>query len=800
MTQRSSKKPSQTPASRRRSSSVNPEPRDPHISISISKRSTASPHVISLSNSLPKKSTIPSVPIFSEIKPFHPGRTVVDFGDLVRQANYTHVESSIAKSVNPAVDEDYDLDKILRDVKKEDDGPTFGERAGDYLQSIRTQSTAAFKSARHRYRPRVFVGITIALAILVGLPYPAASYYQSLRQDTNYLVEQSVSGFLALQSSTSAALATNLPQAQSDLNTALHAFSEAEAVLDKEHKALVYVASILPVVGKKVASRQRILTAGQSVALGNTYLVKGISEAAVSSTGHDMLDRLGILKVHLRGAIPHYEAALADISRVDQTAVPLEYQDSFQDFKILFAALVGDMKKFTSVMTGLETMLGSDTPRRYLIVFQNHHELRATGGFIGSFALVDVQRGKVTHVDVPAGGSYDLQGQLDTYLKPPLPLQIANARWEFQDANWFPDFPASAQKLMWFYEHSRGSTVDGVIAVNASVLERVLKVLGPVHNDQFSLLLNADDALEKIQTEVETGPGKAKHKPKAVIASLLDQLIGSVQTVKPEQLLSLVGELNGALAEKEIQVYVNDPVTEKKFADFGWTGEVAAVAPNQDYLFVVNTNLGGAKSDARMTDEIEHQAVVQADGSVLDTVIIRRTHAGQAGDILYGKPNSSYVRVYVPEGSELVKAGGFVYPTEESFKVPEKWYKNDVTLASIEKDQSVHVDSGTRVTEEFGKTAFGNWITTRPGDQTEAWFTYRLPFTVATPASRYSLYVQKQSGTNSQFSTQIIYPDGWEPVWVSRNDAELGTNGLRYRGALKTDELFGMVMKEEVGR
>lgn len=812
MAKRSAKKLPQISAPKPRRSLVTPEPRDPHISIHISKRTLASPHVISLSNSQPKKSDVLSAPVFSEAKIFHRGRTVVDFGDLVRQANQTQVELAIPKPV----DDDCDLDQILLDVKHEDDGLTFGQRAREIVTSFKSQSADTFKNLRHRYRPRVFAGMMIALAILVAVPYPATSYYQSLRHDTNYLVEQSVNGFLALQSSTAAALATNLPQAQLDLNTALHSFSEAKAVLDKEHKALVYVASVLPVIGRKVTSRQHILTAGQEVALGNTYLVKGIGEAAVSSTEHDTLDRLGILKVHLRGAIPHYETALADISRVDQTALPIEYQSSFQDFKVLFAGMVGDMKKFTSVMTGLETMLGTDSPRRYLVVFQNHHELRATGGFIGSFAIVDVQRGKVKHVEVPAGGSYDLQGQLDTYVKPPLPLQIANARWEFQDGNWFPDFPASAQKLAWFYEHSRGSSVDGVIAINASVLERVLKVLGPVKNDQFSLLLNADDALEKIQTEVETGPGKIKNKPKAVIASLLDQLLGSIQTVKPEQLLGLVGELNLALLEKEIQVYVHEEVTEKKFAEFGWTGEVASVASNQDYLFVVNTNLGGAKSDARITDEIEHQAVVQSDGSVLDTVIIRRTHAGQAGDALYGKPNSSYVRVYVPVGAQLVKAGGFVYPTEESFKVPEKWYKNDSTLKSIEKDLGIQVDSGTRITQEFGKTAFGNWITTQPGDKTEAWFTYKLPFTVAqtletqkpsgfamvadafvprSTGSRYSLYVQKQSGTNSRFSTQIIYPDGWEPVWVSRDDAELGTNGLRYRGVLKTDELFGVVMK-----
>lgn len=775
------------------------------IPVHISHEPVLSPHVVEINHSEAKR----ALPIFTEKKAPSLHREVMSWEDLIKP----ELEPENVSEPKPIVSAIVKLP--AKPVKT---GPSFFQRwVLTWQEKIGSISTVVSEFLAHLSFKKVTWSV-VGLIVLAGLPFPAFSYYQKLRTDTNGLVENSVNAFLSLQSSTAAVLHTDLPQAQYDLNAALSSFSQAEAVIEKEHRALVYVASLLPVVGDKVQSRSHILSAGHSVALGNTYLVKGLGEAMASSTTKmDLVDRLGLFKIHVRGAIPHYETALTELAQVKPENLPVEYQSSFQDFRVLFTAVIQDLKNMNSVLSGIETVLGSDQPKRYLVLFQNHHELRATGGFIGSVAIVDVQRGKITNIEVPPGGSYDFKGQLDTYVKAPLPLQMVNARWEFQDANWFPDFPASAQKAAWFYEHSRGATVDGVIAVNASVLERLLHTIGPIKNDQYGVVLSATNALDTLQTIVESGPDKAKNQPKAIIGSVLNQILSNHLEPSAEQLVPLITELFAALTQKEIQIYTTDAKAQVQFAALGWTGEITKTAANQDYLLVVNTNLNGGKTDSRIVDTVEHQAVVQADGSVVDTVIIRRKHTGQADpSSLYGLANSSYLRVYVPRGAELLKASGFIYPDENRFKVPEKWYKTDTDLAGTETERGFHVESGTRITEEFGKTAFGNWITTQPGEETEVWFTYKLPFTIAptysesrtaatsawerlvpsSPASRYTLLIQKQSGTNTEYSTQIIYPNNFIPTWHSRDDYELGTNGARWSGTLLTDELFGVVVKK----
>ena len=439
--------------------------------------------------------------------------------------------------------------------------------------------------------------------------------------------------------------------------------------------------------------------------------------------------------------------------------------------------------------------------------------------------MVDVQNGKILNIDVPGGGSYDLQGQLSAYVKPPLPMQLINGRWEFQDANWFPDFRASAEKLAWFYQKSRGTTVDGVIAINASILERLLRVIGPIHNDEYDLMLSSENAIKSLSYQIESYDNKSgENKPKAVLSVLLKQITDTIGNIKPEQLIALMTELSSALSEREIQTYFVDDRVEARVAEFGWTGEMIQTTADQDYVMVVNANIGGGKSDVSINQTIQHQAVVESDGSIVDTVIITRAHEGAEDEgSLEGQLNSTYVRVYVPEGSELLDAGGFVYPDESSFRVPPSWYVDDVDLAQHEREVSVSVGSGTRVTNEFGKTAFGNWVVTYPHKETKVYFTYRLPFKAFTSehpiadqgifkeywnkfadalgqeslTSKYSIVMQKQSGINSEYEHTIIYQGNWRPVWKTGDDASLSLNGASSHGILNTDKIFGIVMKQQ---
>jgi hypothetical protein len=655
---------------------------------------------------------------------------------------------------------------------------------------------------------------SVALFVLAALPWPTLSYYNDVKDTSEQVLSASTVGFLSLQSSTIAALESDIDTANADVSKALSAFAEAKNVLDKEHKIAQFLAKMIPVVGDKLHSRQQLLTAGHQIALGNTYIIKGLEEAR-NRGDLPVTDRMQQVSLHVNRAIPQYDDALEALSDVEISALPLEHQNTFAEFKILFAAFVDDLHDLNDVSATLAQVFGSEDLRTYLVVFQNNRELRATGGFMGSAALIDVQKGKIHKIEVPGGGLYDWKGQLDTHVKPPLPLQLVNTRWEPQDANWWPDFAASSKKLQWFYEHSRGATVDGVIAINASVFEKVLGIIGPIENEEHGVVLAAEDALDTLQYKVEVDYDKEENKPKEIIGDVLEQILTSQRDqIDALKMLSLVHD---GLQKKDIQLQLNDAQHHATAAEYGWTGEIANVKPWQDYLYVVNTNIQGAKSDAKIEQSIAHQVEVQADGRALVTVMVKREHTGEAGEQFTGEPNVNYLRVYVPKGAVLHEAGGFQYPPDAAFRTPVSHAVDDEDLMATEDPQEYHDDSGTLINESFDKTVFENWVMTAPGETSEVYFVYELPFnvfahlqteqqttavtdqlieSVAVDASRYSVVVQKQSGIESEFESTIIYPSGWKPTWRSSDHMDLALNGGLYTHPLKKDIIVGIVMEK----
>ena len=93
------------------------------------------------------------------------------------------------------------------------------------------------------------------------------------------------------------------------------------------------------------------------------------------------------------------------------------------------------------------------------MLFENNNELRATGGFIGTYGNLKILNGKIQNIRVSS--IYDLDGQLTENIKPPNPLLNVNSKWYMRDSNWFADFPQTAKTVSGFYEKKVGNTGSG---------------------------------------------------------------------------------------------------------------------------------------------------------------------------------------------------------------------------------------------------------------------------------------------------------------------------------------------------
>ena len=458
----------------------------------------------------------------------------------------------------------------------------------------------------------------------------------------------------------------------------------------------------------------------------------------MSTAGNNFLDNptndyyqaLVQLEAQFKIAIEKFTLAKEKIQGISLKDLPPEHQENFSKVKTALPELEKGLGDLYLINSALLKLLGHDQWQRYLIMFANNNELRGSGGFLGSFALADIDRGKIKKMEIPAGGTYDLQGQLIPRVISPEPLHLINPRWEFQDANWWPDYPTSAKKIQWFYENAGGPTTDGVILMTASLMSELLAVLGPIELSQFNTVVSQANFVEETQKIIRLERDKESTQPKQILADLGPQILERLFSVTGSDFLDLLDVLKRGLNEKQLLLYFTDPELEKIVLSFDWGGKIKET--EGDYLSVVESNIAGGKTDEVIEDTIEHQAEIEADGSVVDTVKLTRTHQGPTDQNPFtGVQNNSYVRFYVPGGSTLVEAVGFAKPDEKYFDQPDESLKNDLDLISVETNKVYDQPSGTDIYWEEGKTVFGNWLSLKPGETKTVTVKYRLPFKIA---------------------------------------------------------------------
>ncbi len=673
----------------------------------------------------------------------------------------------------------------LRAPPKPSAPPTFSDKTSDYWFS----GLLPFGVATNWRRSLVAVAVIAVVAIL---PIHFSGAYAAARRfvaDVRVRGDQAV---VAMRSAGEAAADQDLPGTTSALAAASAAFGDVRAALGPVGGALVTLAEKIP-GGSRATAGAALFTAGDTFTHAGEEIARRLAAlqndappTAVLAALRESVARLG----------PDVSRAAETLASIDPEDIPAEHRAEIAALAASAGSIRQAFTDFLPLADAAGAFLGADGSRRYLLVFQNQYELRPTGGFIGSFAEVTLKDGRISDLRFPPGGSYDIQGDVRVWLNPPDPLRLVTGRWRFHDANWFPDFLTSARKLSWFYEKSGGPTVDGVIAVNATVLSELLAVVGPVEMPAYGVTLTSENVLDEVQRAVELYPVD-RTKPKQILADLLPVLLGRLQSPSPQMSLALAELVGRGLSTRRIQISVSDEAAAATFARFGWNG--ALKKTDGDYLDVVVTNIGGEKTDAVIRDDIMHEIAIAHDGRVTDTVTMTRTHRGQAGVPLTGTGNYTYLRMYVPEGSALLSAGGdFEAPRENLFIPREESYGDDPEVVAPLANAALDRASGTRIYDELGKTVFANWMRLLPGESKTVRFTYELPFRVTVPKQveglaaalaalsgapergRYTLLMQKQSGAEERYVTvRVRPPQGMRPLAALPDELTLTASDAR---------------------
>lgn len=649
--------------------------------------------------------------------------------------------------------------------------------------------------------------IVFALILAIILfPIRALVVFDKISEDKGKILNFGQEGLISLKSGVISASENSYQSAQIDFTKALDNFSQAQGVLDEYQKWILNAASFMPLVGKPISLSRNMISVATNISEA-----AGLLNQVIQKNG-DPTEYIVLINEQIKQTLPYLESANQDLKGISTSLLPEEFRPYFDNLKNYLPATIDNLKELNEAFSLSVDLLGHHSEKRYVVLFQNNNEIRPTGGFIGSFALFDVYNGKIVNLEIPKGGLYDLEAGQTTKLKAPGALSLINSEFNIWDANWWYDFPTSAKKIIWFYQQAGDSSLDGVIAINANVLQELLVVLGPVTLDEYGVVIDSENIFDVLQEEVELNYDKEANKPKAIIADLvpivLEKLLSNSE--KQKEIVSVFAK---TLVSKDIQIYSQNPDTQEALVNFGWAGQMLNY--NRDYLSVISTNIAGGKTDNNIYQEIDHQANISENGEIINTVKITRTNQGEEDYFLAGiyGGNASYLRIYTPLGSEFIEALGFDDIPDNYFR-PDNEAQIDRDLAA-EEIKMIDNNSGTEIFTSLDKTVFANWMTLASGETKTALIKYKLPFKLDFGDSlvnswpdrlfkrevnldNYSLVVQSQSGVkNSILYSSVILPGNVKLVFNNASDKaniNVTNNLLTYTEKLNQDQYYGFIL------
>ncbi|MBC7814264.1 MAG: DUF4012 domain-containing protein [Burkholderiales bacterium] len=432
---------------------------------------------------------------------------------------------------------------------------------------------------------------------------------------------------------------------------------------------------------------------------------------------------------------------------------------------------------------------------RWLVVFNNTDELRATGGFTTAYVEITVEDGLLTW-ELDNSYSADNNDTWDQHPPTPMPMGVYMGlpKWLFRDANWSPDHRTTAQQALDFYVQDNFVPMpDGLITVNMTAIETLARYLPPleVAGEPF----NADNALDRLRQawgeDADVSSSDSERKD-FLVEFASDLANGLIDNLQPRSLPRLVSALREMLHQRDIMIYATDPNIAVYFAARGWDG--ALLTPIGDYLMVVDSNLGYNKVTPRVEQTIIYSVDLTdaaAPSASLDLNYVNTNenvnyrlcayhHAGittrgpDTYDLRMWGCYWDYIRVFFTPGSAM--QGYDVHP------VPGEW------MPIGRHGQRAKIDAW----REGAYTGIGTFLIVPTEDSRLVSFEYTLPALVIMPAadggSRYQLTIQQQAGAPSaELNVHITLPPGASVSSVSPRSMQADLNEVSFNGTLDAD-------------
>ena len=360
---------------------------------------------------------------------------------------------------------------------------------------------------------------------------------------------------------------------------------------------LVTALDVVPVLGADIhALRMAAISVNQLVMSGQpVFELASVVQSRVDKGEPPLGDPKLVLA--LRDGVNQFIASahgavnnFASVNPADLHFGLAERMTTLKHLLVQTDAGLSNLQKSANLVT---TLFDSSEKKTWFVATQNLAELRATGGLLGSFALIQIENGEVTLVKAAADKALLARGPVDFSSYP----EDINALWGADLTDW-RDFgvsahvPYTAALIKDAYAQKFGVDVDGVVFLGQGELAKLLGATGGLNI--WGQKIDSTNAVTFLTKTIYARYPNVDKK-NAFVATLMSQLLPKLSSPS----LNLQGLLAAAVNDRtgdQPAMWSADTAQEKVIQSLDIGGEVSS-APGSNVTVSVN-NAGGNKLDA----------------------------------------------------------------------------------------------------------------------------------------------------------------------------------------------------------
>jgi len=406
-------------------------------------------------------------------------------------------------------------------------------------------------------------------------------------------------------------------------------------------------------------------------------------------------------------------------------------------------------------------------PTKILIIVQDDNELRGSGGYLNTTISLTLTNNKITDYQVEP--ALNIDKLIDGRVEPPkiINLALGQNNWFFRDANLSGSFPETASQVSWFFNRFKSLPVQGVLALNSSFYKSLLKDLGPItlSNGQIVAADNLPIMLASLTID-----------PQNDILTLLSENLFAKLKMGEIPFIPLARAFSKEIENRDVSLWFQSENLESSVpvemsqnpGESSCHPQLHVFGCKQDFIYLNENNLSVNKLNLYLKRDQQHRVDINSSGEVSYELNYQYTYPIPAPNNL-NQTYNSYYQLYLSPRVHLKS----VFLDDREFPLSQV----SESLTSVRKyefylPQTINQNHNLKISLVSNQNLFSNQGQT--------------PF---------SVYFQKQPGTNDSLRFELSYPPFLTPKLLTVPLQNSSPNALSGSFKILPKEALGVLFK-----